>query len=107
MAEMDDDKAAILSTLGDIENSGFEVLLQQLFAQLKVPYPRPPAPWPGLCRCQACSPALLSVAQISGSNATKFRRAVGQVTPQHQSANSELLLLELVLKPAGETDAAT
>ncbi|XP_031968576.1 tumor necrosis factor alpha-induced protein 2 isoform X2 [Corvus kubaryi] len=35
MAEKDDSKADILSTLTDIENSGFDVLLQQLFAQLK------------------------------------------------------------------------
>ncbi|KFP87333.1 Tumor necrosis factor alpha-induced protein 2, partial [Acanthisitta chloris] len=35
VAETDDNRASILSTLGDIENSGFEVLLQQLFAQLK------------------------------------------------------------------------
>lgn len=39
MAETDYNKASILSTLSDIENSGFDVLLQQLFAQLKVPYP--------------------------------------------------------------------
>ncbi|KAM6445318.1 tumor necrosis factor alpha-induced protein 2 [Rhynochetos jubatus] len=38
MAEKDDNKAHILSTLGDIENSGFDVLLQQLFAQLKPSY---------------------------------------------------------------------
>ncbi|NXX58650.1 TNAP2 protein, partial [Scopus umbretta] len=38
MAEKDDNKASILSTLGDIENSGFDVLLQQLFAQLKPIY---------------------------------------------------------------------
>ncbi|KFV19626.1 Tumor necrosis factor alpha-induced protein 2, partial [Tauraco erythrolophus] len=38
MAEKDDSKASILSTLGDIENSGFDVLLQQLFAQLKPIY---------------------------------------------------------------------
>ncbi|NXV47230.1 TNAP2 protein, partial [Uria aalge] len=40
MAEKDDNKASILSTLGDIENSGFDVLLQQLFAQLKPIYKR-------------------------------------------------------------------
>lgn len=47
MPEKDDNKASILSTLGDIENSGFDVLLQQLFMQLKVPYPHTtlPAPW--------------------------------------------------------------
>ncbi|NXA29858.1 TNAP2 protein, partial [Ibidorhyncha struthersii] len=38
MAEKDDNKASILSVLGDIENSGFDVLLQQLFAQLKPIY---------------------------------------------------------------------
>ncbi|OWK56118.1 Tumor necrosis factor alpha-induced protein 2 [Lonchura striata] len=36
--EKDDSKADILSTLADIENSGFDVLLQQLFAQLKPMY---------------------------------------------------------------------
>lgn len=41
MAEKDNGKADILSTLTDIENSGFDVLLQQLFAQLKVPHPCP------------------------------------------------------------------
>ncbi|XP_010006463.1 PREDICTED: tumor necrosis factor alpha-induced protein 2 [Chaetura pelagica] len=40
MAEKDYNKASILSTLGDVENSGFEVLLQQLFAQLKPIYKR-------------------------------------------------------------------
>ncbi|KFQ57572.1 Tumor necrosis factor alpha-induced protein 2, partial [Pelecanus crispus] len=38
MAEEDCNKASILSTLSDIENSGFDVLLQQLFAQLKPIY---------------------------------------------------------------------
>ncbi|XP_064279340.1 tumor necrosis factor alpha-induced protein 2 [Passer domesticus] len=38
VAEKDDSKADILSTLADIENSGFDVLLQQLFAQLKPMY---------------------------------------------------------------------
>ncbi|XP_005243030.2 tumor necrosis factor alpha-induced protein 2 [Falco peregrinus] len=38
MAEKDDNKASILSTLSEIENSGFDVLLQQLFAQLKPIY---------------------------------------------------------------------
>ncbi|KAI1237578.1 hypothetical protein IHE44_0013658 [Lamprotornis superbus] len=38
MAEKDNSKADILSTLADIENSGFDVLLQQLFAQLKPMY---------------------------------------------------------------------
>ncbi|KFV54831.1 Tumor necrosis factor alpha-induced protein 2, partial [Tyto alba] len=38
MAEKDDNKASTLSMLGDIENSGFDVLLQQLFAQLKPIY---------------------------------------------------------------------
>ncbi|XP_062351454.1 tumor necrosis factor alpha-induced protein 2 [Cinclus cinclus] len=38
IAEKDDSKADILSTLADIENSGFDVLLQQLFAQLKPIY---------------------------------------------------------------------
>ncbi|XP_041332307.1 tumor necrosis factor alpha-induced protein 2 [Pyrgilauda ruficollis] len=38
VAEKDDSKANILSTLADIENSGFDVLLQQLFAQLKPMY---------------------------------------------------------------------
>uniref|UniRef100_A0A8B9S6W2 TNF alpha induced protein 2 n=1 Tax=Apteryx owenii TaxID=8824 RepID=A0A8B9S6W2_APTOW len=38
IAEKDDDKVSILSTLSDIENSGFDVLLQQLFAQLKPIY---------------------------------------------------------------------
>ncbi|XP_030096516.1 tumor necrosis factor alpha-induced protein 2 [Serinus canaria] len=38
VAEKDDSKADILSTLTDIENSGFDVLLQQLFAQLKPMY---------------------------------------------------------------------
>ncbi|KFQ33317.1 Tumor necrosis factor alpha-induced protein 2, partial [Mesitornis unicolor] len=38
MAEKDDSKASILSTLSDIENTVFEVLLQQLFAQLKPIY---------------------------------------------------------------------
>ncbi|XP_056350195.1 tumor necrosis factor alpha-induced protein 2 [Oenanthe melanoleuca] len=38
MAEKDDSKADILSTLSDIENSGFDVLLQQLFAKLKPMY---------------------------------------------------------------------
>ncbi|NWV15658.1 TNAP2 protein, partial [Ptilonorhynchus violaceus] len=38
MAEKDDSKADILSILGDIENSGFDVLLQELFAQLKTRY---------------------------------------------------------------------
>lgn len=46
MAEKDDSKADILSTLADIENSGFDVLLRQLFAQLKVLYlcPTPSCP---------------------------------------------------------------
>ncbi|XP_053924517.1 tumor necrosis factor alpha-induced protein 2 [Cuculus canorus] len=35
MAEKDENKASILSTLSDVENSGFDVLLQPLFAQLK------------------------------------------------------------------------
>lgn len=39
MAEREDNKASILSTLGDIENSVFDVLLQLLFDQLKVPDP--------------------------------------------------------------------
>ncbi|XP_061854750.1 tumor necrosis factor alpha-induced protein 2 isoform X2 [Colius striatus] len=38
MSEKDENKASILSTLSDIENSGFDVLLQQLFAQLKPIY---------------------------------------------------------------------
>ncbi|KAM9557085.1 tumor necrosis factor alpha-induced protein 2 [Guaruba guarouba] len=38
MSEKDDNKASILSTLSDIENSGFDVLLQQLFVQLKPIY---------------------------------------------------------------------
>ncbi|KFP83059.1 Tumor necrosis factor alpha-induced protein 2, partial [Apaloderma vittatum] len=38
MPEKDDNKASILITLGDIENSVFDVLLQQLFAQLKPIY---------------------------------------------------------------------
>ncbi|NWX82950.1 TNAP2 protein, partial [Nothoprocta ornata] len=38
IAEKDDNKASILSTLSDIENSGFDVLLQQLFAELKPIY---------------------------------------------------------------------
>ncbi|XP_058719895.1 tumor necrosis factor alpha-induced protein 2 [Poecile atricapillus] len=38
VAEKDNSKADILSTLADIENSGFDVLLQQLFAQLKPMY---------------------------------------------------------------------
>ncbi|XP_030130908.4 tumor necrosis factor alpha-induced protein 2 [Taeniopygia guttata] len=38
VAEKDDSKADILSTLADIENSGFDVLLQQLFTQLKPLY---------------------------------------------------------------------
>ncbi|XP_050192434.1 tumor necrosis factor alpha-induced protein 2 [Myiozetetes cayanensis] len=38
MAEKDDNRADILSILGDIENSAFDVLLQQLFAQLKPMY---------------------------------------------------------------------
>ncbi|RLW10101.1 hypothetical protein DV515_00001935 [Chloebia gouldiae] len=38
VAEKDDSKADILSTLADIENSGFDVLLHQLFAQLKPMY---------------------------------------------------------------------
>lgn len=50
---------------------------------------------------------MLPVAQISDSNAAKFRRAVGQVASQHQSENSESALLELVLKPAGKMGAAT
>lgn len=41
MSEKDDNRASILSTLSDIENSGFDMLLQQLFVQLKVPYPCP------------------------------------------------------------------
>lgn len=61
MAEKDDNKASILSTLGDIENSGFDVLLQQLFAQLKVPDPCPTpsypmaqtVPVPGMFPCRA------------------------------------------------------
>ncbi|XP_039924616.1 tumor necrosis factor alpha-induced protein 2-like [Hirundo rustica] len=40
VAEKDDSKADILSTLADIENSGFDVLLQQLFAQLKPMFKR-------------------------------------------------------------------
>ncbi|NXX76094.1 TNAP2 protein, partial [Urocolius indicus] len=38
MSEKDENKASILSTLSDIENSGFDVLLQQLFAKLKTIY---------------------------------------------------------------------
>ncbi|KAF4800941.1 TNF alpha induced protein 2 [Turdus rufiventris] len=38
VAEKHESKADILSTLADIENSGFDVLLQQLFAQLKPMY---------------------------------------------------------------------
>ncbi|NXR12067.1 TNAP2 protein, partial [Semnornis frantzii] len=38
MSEKDNNKATILSTLGDIENSVFDVLLQQLFVQLKPMY---------------------------------------------------------------------
>ncbi|NXH15377.1 TNAP2 protein, partial [Bucco capensis] len=38
MAEKDENKATILSTLGDIENSVFDILLQQLFVQLKPIY---------------------------------------------------------------------
>ncbi|XP_064009052.1 tumor necrosis factor alpha-induced protein 2 [Pogoniulus pusillus] len=38
MSEKDNNKAIILSTLGDIENSAFDVLLQQLFVQLKPMY---------------------------------------------------------------------
>ncbi|NXA46207.1 TNAP2 protein, partial [Nothocercus julius] len=38
IAEKDDNKASILSTLSDIEKSGFDVLLQQLFAELKPIY---------------------------------------------------------------------
>uniref|UniRef100_A0A8B9DSE0 TNF alpha induced protein 2 n=1 Tax=Anser cygnoides TaxID=8845 RepID=A0A8B9DSE0_ANSCY len=38
MAEKDDNKDRILSTLGDIETSGYDVLLQQLFVQLKPIY---------------------------------------------------------------------
>ncbi|NWR61196.1 TNAP2 protein, partial [Bucorvus abyssinicus] len=38
MAEKEDNKASILSTLGDIENSVFDVLLQLLFDQLKPIY---------------------------------------------------------------------
>lgn len=40
MAEKDDNKDRILSTLGDIETSGYDVLLQQLFVQLKVRHQR-------------------------------------------------------------------
>ncbi|NXI63141.1 TNAP2 protein, partial [Anseranas semipalmata] len=38
MAEKDDNKDRVLSTLGDIETSGCDVLLQQLFVQLKPIY---------------------------------------------------------------------
>ncbi|XP_030308430.1 tumor necrosis factor alpha-induced protein 2 [Calypte anna] len=38
MADKNENRAIILSTLSNIENSGFEVLLQQLFAQLKPIY---------------------------------------------------------------------
>lgn len=79
MAEKDDNKASILSTLDDIENSGFDVLLQQLFAQLKVPYPHPTPscptaqPVPGTFSCCALG------CPNFYSNAAKFRRAAGQV----------------------------
>lgn len=87
MSEKDGNKASILSTLSEIENSGFDVLLQPLFVQLKVPYPCP------IPCCPMAQPvlvlgmfsAMLSVAQISDSNAGKFRRAEGQTTSQHQS----------------------
>ncbi|XP_008934801.1 PREDICTED: tumor necrosis factor alpha-induced protein 2-like, partial [Merops nubicus] len=40
ISEEDDSKASILSILGDIENSVFDVLLQQLFIKLKPIYKR-------------------------------------------------------------------
>lgn len=103
MAEKDDSKADILSTLTDIENSGFDVLLQQLFAQLKVPYlwPTPSCPMaqliPGQCMFSCC-------AQISDSNQPSSEGTGWVLT--HSAAGPQPLL-ELVLKPAGKRGAVT
>lgn len=76
MAENDDNKDRILSTLGDIETSGCDVLLQQLFVQLKVRHQRVGFNGQESGEMSLCHPSLCQ---------TQFRRALGQVTPQHHS----------------------
>lgn len=76
MAENDDNKDRILSTLGDIETSGCDVLLQQLFVQLKVRHQRVGFNGQESGEMSLCHPNLWQ---------TQFRRALGQVTPQHHS----------------------
>lgn len=102
MPEKDDNKASILSTLSDIENSGFDVLLQQLFAQLKVPYPEPtlPSPWLSVFSCPPLSfPNLLI--QMQQSSEGLWGRSPPSISQK------TLNRLELVLMPAGRPGTAT
>lgn len=81
MAEREDNKASILSTLGDIENSVFDVLLQLLFDQLKVPDPRLTPSFPMVQ--PVLLPGMLSCHAISCPSDSSSLRALGQVTSQH------------------------
>lgn len=70
MAENNDNKDRILSTLGDIETSGCDVLLQQLFVQLKVRHQRVGFNGRESGDMSLCHPNLWSVQKGSGPGHT-------------------------------------
>lgn len=108
MSEKDNNKAIILSTLGDIENSAFDVLLQQLFVQLKVLdlHSTPsclvtqPVPVPGMFSYGLPKPLIQEQHSSEGLWARSPLDIGSNLYSSHKTHSS-------LLEPAGKMGAAT